>query len=935
MIHFPPFALDIGEAQLWKGKQLVALRRKPFAILRYLAENPGKLVTHDDLLANVWAGAVVSDSSLRTHLHDLRAVLGDGVIETVVGRGYRFIAKLEHAGVPAPAIATRTVVGRTHELAVLDAALERALAGHRQICFVTGEPGIGKTTLVDAFLDTLPARKIASVRGHCIEQYGTPESYLAVIEMLGRLRFADRGEHQIATLVRHAPSFVVQVPHLISDAQLADATRRTGAGAESRTMRELVQAIEALATEPLVIVLEDLQWSDVATIDLVSLLGQRKELAKLLVIATSRRAESQTITHPLNRVMRNLVARNGAIAIPLERIEQTDMRQFLDLRFPAHEFPDSFLDLLERITAGTPLFLVSILDDLVERKLIDHEAGVWSLARASEEIAAYRPATVRQLIDIQLDRLETQEQRVLEAASLIGPQFATGLVAEALEVPTEQVDDICESLARRALFLNREDDEAWPDGRVQSRYGVTHALVQEVCFDRSSPARRARWHRLIAQHLDATYGARAAEIAHVLASHYEQGQVVERALHCYVTAAERTARRFSIEDASRLFRRGLALVNRLPESPGRDKIELAILGGISQSVTLSSDRTSHEPVALFERMITIARRLDEIPQLYAAMVNLYFRHGTLADYAKGDAVDLRLVALEQAHEIDPELRVFADGARGIVAMWKGDLVRGLALLEPITHEGNASGPMGGILGNADRIAFLLIYQCTMRWASGEVERALAEAERGIAQAIRVGDPYVLGASLCILARLHFFRRDEPQRILDAATRVLAIPEADVWYAQASILAGAARSQRAPLDAAEIEELHETFRSRTSTFPMGASALAVPMIEILRAGGQHARAAALVEEMIGFVADHAEYLFEPECLRLRGDLCASEDAYRAALDSAQRHGLPAFELRAALSLAQHTGAARDELAAALARITGTAPDVTEARRLLAG
>ncbi len=156
MIAFPPFRLDLDEGRLWKGETPLTLRRKPFAILCHLAARPQKLVTHDELLAEVWGGAVVSDSAVRSHLHELRQVLGDGVIETVIGRGYRFVAELRDEVVVAPitegAPVDPLIVGREVELAMLRSAFERALGGRRQLCFVTGEAGIGKSTLVRTFL---------------------------------------------------------------------------------------------------------------------------------------------------------------------------------------------------------------------------------------------------------------------------------------------------------------------------------------------------------------------------------------------------------------------------------------------------------------------------------------------------------------------------------------------------------------------------------------------------------------------------------------------------------------------------------------------------------------------------------------------------------------------------------------------------------------
>jgi DNA-binding winged helix-turn-helix (wHTH) protein len=162
MVVFPPFRLDLDEGRLWKGELLLAIRRKPFEILRYLASHPKKLVTQDELLEAIWRGAVVSDSAMRSHMYELRQVLGDGVIETVIGRGYRFVAQIrDDVVVPpsAPEVADvdPLVVGREAELATLRTAFGHSLANQRQLCFVTGEPGIGKSTLIRTFLAGLDA----------------------------------------------------------------------------------------------------------------------------------------------------------------------------------------------------------------------------------------------------------------------------------------------------------------------------------------------------------------------------------------------------------------------------------------------------------------------------------------------------------------------------------------------------------------------------------------------------------------------------------------------------------------------------------------------------------------------------------------------------------------------------------------------------------
>src|SRR5229473_1676767 len=163
---FSPFRLDPANAQLWQDDQEISLRRKTYEVLRYLVDHPGQLVTKAALLDAVWAEVAVSDTMPAICIGELRKVLGDEArtpryIETVHGRGYRFIAKVSAASPPAlpkPRAAAGPapiMVGRDVELAQMRGWYAQASAGTRQIVFVSGEPGIGKTTVVRTFLEGL------------------------------------------------------------------------------------------------------------------------------------------------------------------------------------------------------------------------------------------------------------------------------------------------------------------------------------------------------------------------------------------------------------------------------------------------------------------------------------------------------------------------------------------------------------------------------------------------------------------------------------------------------------------------------------------------------------------------------------------------------------------------------------------------------------
>jgi DNA-binding winged helix-turn-helix (wHTH) protein len=943
VLSFPPFRLDEAEEQLWKGPKLLAVRRKPFAILRYLVAHPRRLVTHDELLKEVWAGSVVSESSVRTHLHELRQVLGEGFIETVIGRGYRFISDVSQEGdapaAPAPLVVTdRIVVGREDELRTLTTALDRARAGHRQIVFVTGEPGIGKTTLVDTFLDSLAGGDVFAVRGACVEQLSAPEAYRPVIEMLAQLRHSKHADAAIGLLVRYAPTFLSQVPQLVPDAQLEDIMRRAAGGTEARVARELMELFEAISMHTThLLVFEDMQWSDVATIDLLALIGQRRDRAKLLVIATSRRAEAQTVSHPLNRVMRALVARSGAVSLPLERLE--DVNEYVDARFPGHAFPPAFGATLENITAGTPLFLAAVLDDLVARGMIAQQDGTWTLAVPVGEIAAHRPDSLKQLIDIQLDRLSTHEQRVLEAASLVGPVFQTALVAAALETPIESADELCDGLARRALFLQHEGTEDWPDGSQQSCYGFTHGLVRDVCAERSAPARRQRWHRAIAEALERAYAGHTHEVSAVLAMHYEQAQVVARALQFYSVAGVRMVNRFASGDALPMFRRALRLLERLPETTERDTTELRIRGGMVSAV-LRSPFSNDESIAHCERMIALARKLGDTTALCSSLVNLSVRYATLARHQEANAINVELVGLMTSME-DPTFVAAVQSARALPAFWQGRLGEAMEMLEVLTRPETKleDDRQLGILDPVARKAVLTAYLGAASWTAGQPDRSLQEFERAIQMSAERGDPFVFGLARLNCANVHIFRGDPPSLVREAAEAVLANQDAATWHPQATMLLYWVRSTEEPLPRADVDFILQRFRERHAELPLGTAYSAIKVVDAVARSGFHAEAIAFADEMLAFARTRQELMYEPELVRMRArlttDRIAAAAALRTALADAERMAAHSIALRIAIDLMREQLIDRDVLAAALARIVGgeTTADVRAAKQLL--
>src|SRR5215467_4493827 len=194
---FRSFRLDPANQCLWRGEHRVPLTPKAFDVLSYLVDHPRRLVTQDEILEAIWPETYVNPELIKKYILGIRKALGDRhykpeFIETFPKRGYEFVAAVsdDFVGRTRDAVAgtTKKLVGRDDALDDLRDSLQRALGGQRQIVFVTGEAGIGKTTLLDAFHQhAVRDQTLRVARGQCVEGFGGKEAYYPMLESLGQL----------------------------------------------------------------------------------------------------------------------------------------------------------------------------------------------------------------------------------------------------------------------------------------------------------------------------------------------------------------------------------------------------------------------------------------------------------------------------------------------------------------------------------------------------------------------------------------------------------------------------------------------------------------------------------------------------------------------------------------------------------------------------
>jgi DNA-binding winged helix-turn-helix (wHTH) protein/predicted ATPase len=992
---FGQFRLDEINEVLWHGSRAITLRPKAFAVLQYLLKHPGQLVTKQQLLDAVWSDAYVGDAVLKDIVRQIREALQDDVkspqfIETAHRRGYRFIGQVreetEQKGADSEARVTPHeppdssfppqtfapaspvgVLGRETALARLRGWLEKPLLGDRQVVFITGEPGIGKTTLVEAFLDQAAAlHPILVARGQCFEQYGAGEPYMPVLDALSRLCREPGRARVIETLRKHAPTWLAQMPWIIAASGGDELQRRAPGTTRERMLREMAEAVEALTAEsPLVLVLEDLHWSDYSTLDLISYLARRREPVRLMVIGTYRPVEVILSEHPLKGVKQELQAHRLCKELPLDYLTEAAIGEFLAARFPHNQFPIKLARLIHQRTGGNPLFLVNLVDYLLDERIIVEHQGRWQLQVELAEIELGVPESVRHLIEKQVERLGAEDQRVLEAASVVGMECSAVAIAAALDGDLAQVEERCEELAKRDQFLSPPVLVELPDGAITPRFKFNHVLYLNVLYNRIALTRRSQMHRRISKRGEEIYGDRVAEIASELAVHFDQGRDWQRAVKYHLLAAENAARRSANFEAVALARRGLELVKLLPASAERaqQEIRLRLILGASLMTIKGSAAKEVEDVYLPAR--ELCEQQGESLQLFKVLWSLRLYYMFRGEMQTSREIAERLA--RQAESLaDAALMVEAHRALGSSLINLGDFAAALEHFERAyaLYKESDQDAYFLIHGN-DAKVMSLCFAARVLWCLGYPEQSLHKIREAMTQAQEISHTQSLVVALQLATHIHQLRR-EPLKTRQLAETGIALAKEhglELWMTLCALYRGWAQVEQG-----EVESGIEEMRAGVDVYQsIGAKLWRAHHLGLLAEAsakaGRVGEGLSILAEALATVEETGERYYEAELHRIRGELLVmqasgagdhseatrhgspltaqAESCFKQAISVARRQQAKSWELRAAISLARlyRRQGMRAEARAALADIFAwftegfDTADLMEARALL--
>ena len=612
------------------------LQTQPFQILEALLEKPGTTVTRDELRGRLWPDHTFVDfeHGINAAVARLRQALGDSpeqlrYIETLAKVGYRFTGRVEgesghpvlhtdnvrrlraagtgNAGagltelprhVPASGVAgvpvRRLTVGRRKELAELEAAFLSVAEGSGLFLCVAGEPGLGKSTLLEELSIRLREQSAPChlANGRCSERLAGSDAYLPLLEALESL-LRDGGDPVARLMKLVAPTWYIQIAPLCPpDSAYSPMLADVKAASQERLKRELVAFLtEVSRLQPLVLFIDDMHWADTSTTDLMSYVGSRIGAMRLLVVATYRPADLLLARHPFLQVRQEMQAHGVCREVALQFLSSDDVEQYLALRFPGHSFPPTLAASIHACTEGNALFMVDLLRYLRDRGVVAQVDQRWTLATSLPEIKRDLPESVRSMIERKIDQLDEAARRLAAAGAVQGQEFDSAVVARALSLDPAEVEERLDAMDRLHGLVRFIGEREFADSTLTLRYSFVHVLYQNALEASLTATRKASLSGAIADALTGFCGDRSAEVASELALLFHDARDFARASDHFLQAGRNAARVYAYPEAVALYQRAIADAEKLkkPERNSRVLAAAVELGSLYQDMTRYDD----------------------------------------------------------------------------------------------------------------------------------------------------------------------------------------------------------------------------------------------------------------------------------------------------------------------------------------------------------
>jgi TOMM system kinase/cyclase fusion protein len=851
------------------------------------------------------------------------------------------------------AVGLTPLVGREEEVAFLQRRWGQVTEGEGQVVLLGGEPGIGKSRLVQVLTERLAGEAHLRIEWRC-SPYHQNSAFYPVIEQLRRLLHLERDdgpenrlrklegmlEQRGFTLPEVVPLFaaLLSLPLPERYPPLTVEPERL----KQRTLETLVAWLRREAQrQPALLIVEDLHWVDPSTLELLGLLIEQLAEERLFPLLTFRpdfRPPWPMLSH--------------LTQLTLSRLARRQVEEMVESIAGGKGLPAEVVQQVIAKTDGVPLFVEELTKAVLESGVPVGARGASALrspdAAPSPPLAI--PTTLHDSLMARLDRLATAKE-VAQLGATLGREFGYELI--------EAVSPVDAASLRQALAKLVDAELLYQRGQPpQARYVFKHALIQDAAYQSLLKSTRQRYHERIARTMEERLPETIETQPELLAHHYSEAGLVEQALPYWQDAGRRAVQRSANVEAISHLTRGLELLKTLPDSPEHARRELALQIALGVPLRAIKGFAAPEVGKAYARALELCRREGETSQLVPVLRGLWEFHELRAEYGTARELGEQLVALAGRMQ-DPGALLVANDVMGDTLFWLGEfaaarshLEQGVALYDVQQHQSHV------FLYGYDSGVACLGFGAWALWFLGYPDQALRRAEEALSVARQLAHPFSLAFALQFAAQLHHYRR-EYRLARELATEVITVSAEQgfpLWSGMGTIIRGWALAK----EGKGIEGLAQIRQGivewQVTGFELEWPHFLALLAEAHETVDQPKEGLKLLAEARAAADKTGEGFWDAEMRRLHGELSLQvaametgngeerrvvpEESFLKAIEIARRQQAKSLELRAVMSLSrlwQRQGK-KDEARRMLTAIYGwftegrDTPDLREAKAL---
>ncbi len=679
------------------------------------------------------------------------------------------------------------IVGRENEIEQLSLLWNKVTDGGGQVVLLKGEGGVGKSRLMQAFIDQLDnsSHHYLCANGKAFSETSVLRPIIEMLHSTFEFAASDSSEERYKkmetlltkynfSLKDYIPLFasLLNIPlinNYVEPALPADFKKK-------RTLEMVFELLQKLSQErPLLFVVEDLHWLDPSTLEFLDMLILQEQAHKIFVFLTCR----PSFDIPW-------YTRSNLVQFNLTHLNRSEIISMVNRLTNNRSLPQVLIDEIVTKTDGVPLFVEELTKMVINSSMVKEVNGGFQLIGNLASLSI--PSTLQDLLNARLDSLG-QAKEVAQLASIIGREFSFEMLLSISNFKPELLQTHINQLIEAELLSQRGFG-------TEILYIFRHALIHEAAISSMLKSRRQVVHKKFAQILETDYPDIVRERPEYLAYHFTEAGQIEQAIDWWLIAEQKALEQSANVEAISHYKQGMVLLKSLPESKENWLRELRLCASVGAAYCATTGYASHEVKTVYHRASELSKKMGDIPEQYQILWGLYAFYVVRAELDEArDSAQAMLSAAENKDNTLMQLEAMV--ALGLTEYFSGDVNNAYNyMLRAEQLDAPDRDRAFTYICGQDSSVGNLVYMGLALWLMGKPDQALSKSNDAIALARKIEHPFSIAYALNFSAWLHYMLRqvDSAATLADEVIS-LSSEHGFFWVTLGSVIAGWAQASK--------------------------------------------------------------------------------------------------------------------------------------------